>query len=305
MFLKSFALCIGAALLAGCSLTGDRTADQKPKPASAALTAEQKREQIGRFVKNINVALEEGRLNVAESLIVRLRYLDPENAEARLARGEILILKSRYSEAVKVFRGLTQLKEARARAYQGMGIANLQMGNSYVGSLELKKALAVNKELWRSWNGLGFYYDSLKNWHKAEESYSRALDIRKDRPTIFNNRGFSKLMQFKYSGALEDFNKALSLDSNLPAARMNIRLSYAWLGKYVEAIAGASKAEMPDVLNNVGYVAMLKGDFAAAEAYFSRAMELSPSFHETAAGNLRKLEVIRSRRQAAKTGKSG
>ena len=39
---------------------------------------------------------------------------------------------------------------------------------------------------------------------------------------------------------------------------------------------------------------MLRGEFPVAQAYFSRAMERSPSYNETAANNLKKLEVLRS-----------
>jgi Flp pilus assembly protein TadD len=42
-------------------------------------------------------------------------------------------------------------------------------------------------------------------------------------------------------------------------------------------------------LNNVGYVALLRGELKRAEAYFLRAIESSPSFYQPAAENLRLL----------------
>jgi len=288
--------------LAGCASVSGIDA-KKPNPATGAAAAAMTQAQKDRFVRDINLALERGRVDTAESLVVRFQYIDPKNPEVRIARGEILIRQARYGKAIEIFAQLIQDKKLLARAHQGRGLANLQMGNSYVAMGELKKAVALNKELWRSWSALGYYYDTVRKWNEAERNYNVALAIRRDKASIFNNRGSSRLMQRRYADALADFRVALKLDPNLAVSSMNIRLTLAWLGRYVEAIAGAAKREIPAVLNNVGYIAMIKGEYAAAEAYFVRAMELSPSFHEIAATNLKKLEAFKSRWRASKTGK--
>ena len=288
--------------LVGCA-TASGNDEKKPKPAVKATTAAETQAQKDRFVRDINLALEQGQIDTAAALVVRLRFIDPKNPEALIARGEILVRQSHYGRAIEVFSLLIKDKKLIARAHQGRGLANLQMGNSFVAMGELKKAVALNKELWRSWNALGYYYDTVQKWDEAEKNYNAALAIRQDKPSIYNNRGSSKLMQRRYQAALVDFGAALKLDPNLTVARMNIRLTLAWLGRYVEAIAGTAKTELPAVLNNVGYIAMIKGEYAAAEAYFARAMELSPSFHEIAATNLKKLEAFKSRQRASKTGK--
>ncbi|MFK7944641.1 MAG: hypothetical protein AB8B85_17280, partial [Paracoccaceae bacterium] len=48
----------------------------------------------------------------------------------------------------------------------------------------------------------------------------------------------------------------------------------------------APAEELPDALNNVGYIAVVNGDFAVADQYLRRAMEISPTYHEAAAANL-------------------
>jgi Flp pilus assembly protein TadD len=76
----------------------------------------------------------------------------------------------------------------------------------------------------------------------------------------------------------------LARQSEVP--RANLRLALAWDGRYAEAVAGAQPRELADVLNNVGYVALLKGDHKQAEAYLTRAMETSASHHDHAWHNL-------------------
>jgi Flp pilus assembly protein TadD len=293
MMQKILAFCLCLGVLAACAAGPQKKTAAKP-PAPPPVPESVKKEQEARFVKDIYRALEEGDLATADALLRRVTLINPDSVEARAAQGEIFIRLSRYQEAVNVFNRLIFEKKLLARAHQGAGLANLQMNQQTLAKTHLEKAVALDDQLWRAWNGLGFYYDRRKQWKKAERSYNSALKVRSDKPSLFNNRGFSKLMQGTHESAINDFKSALRIDPDLLVARMNIRLAQAWLGRYVEAIAGASRDELPEVLNNVGYIAMLKGEFSVAEAYFSRAMERSPSYNETAANNLKKLEVLRS-----------
>lgn len=291
--LPALSLCL--CVLAACATAPGKkeTAAKKP-PSPPPIPESVKKEQEARLIKDVYRALEEGDMGTADTMLQRVVLINPKSIEARLAQGEVFMRLNRYQEAINVFNRLIIEEKVLARAYQGLGLARLQRNELPRAKEALEKAVALNDELWRAWNGLGFYYDRQKNWAEAEKSYNAALEVRRDKPSLFNNRGFSKLMRRRYEEAIEDFRAALGLDPNLPVARMNIRLAQAWLGRYVEAIAGSSQRELPEVLNNVGYIAMLKGEYAAAQAYFSRAMELSPSYNETAAKNLRKLEVIKS-----------
>ncbi len=283
-------LCV-LALVAGCQTTAKDKPEAKA-PAPKISEAEKKRQEA-RFVKDIHRALDEGKIKSADSLVARLRFISPQSQEANLAQGEIYFRLGRYSLAADRFAKLVRDKALLPRAHQGLGLAQLRLKRFESAKKSLDEAVAADPELWRAWNGLGYYYDSRKDWKQSEVHYSRALKLRRDKPTLFNNLGFSKMMQGKHEAAIGDFKEALRRDPNLQTTRMNIRLAQAWQGRYVQAIAGATKRELPEVLNNVGYVAMLKGEYARAEAFFSRAMELSPSFNETAASNLQKLEAFK------------
>ena len=283
-------LCL--AVFAGCAATPDE--GKKPGVADVPKVSDDKKnEQEARLLKDIYHLLEKGKTSDASALLSQLARLNPTNPELRLAQAEIFLRQGLFPEAASLFSELVTKKQLLARSHQGVGLVRLQLGQTASAKTQFEKAVALDDQLWRSWNGLGYYYDSKKQWGKAEESYNRALKLRRDKPALYNNRGFSKLMQGRYEDAIADFKTALKLDPGVKVARMNIRLAQAWLGRYVEAIAGASKRELPLVLNNVGYIAMLKGELATAEAYFSRAMELSPSFNETASNNLQKLEAIK------------
>ena len=244
-------------------------------------------------IELVRTALAENRLKDAELLSDRLILTNPRNLEARLLRGEVLLAKGKPNRAMAIFSGLQDLPEVSARARQGLGIAMLLTDTPEPAFDHLKAAVDADPTLWRAWNALGSYYDTQEAWAEAIEAYESALAERPNDATILNNRGFSYFMQGRVDEAIVDLERALRLDPELTPARYNLRLAHAWSGRYVRALTGVTDKELPRVLNNIGYVAMLRGDLENAEAYLMRAMEADPTFNETAWQNLARLRHIR------------
>jgi len=238
-------------------------------------------------------ALAENRLKDAELLVDRILLTDPRNLEARLLRGEVILAKGKPSRAMAIFSGLQDLPEVSARARQGLGIAMLLTGTPEPAVAHLKAAVEANPTLWRAWNALGSYHDSQANWAEAIEAYDLALAEHPNDAMILNNRGFSYFMQGRLDEAIADMQRALRLDPELKPTQFNLRLAHAWNGRYVRALAGVTDEDLPRVLNNIGYVAMLRGDLENAEAYLMRAMETDPTFNEMAWQNLARLRHMR------------
>ena len=46
------------------------------------------------------------------------------------------------------------------------------------------------------------------------------------------------------------------------------------------------------MLNNIGYVAMLRGDYESADVFLHRAIDESPVFYDTAEQNLERLQTL-------------
>ena len=105
--------------------------------------------------------------------------------------------------------------------------------------------------------------------------------------------------------AIAQFEKALRLDPALDAAGMNRRLAMAYQGRYGDALADVPPARLVEALNNVGRVAMRRGDYAQAETLLKRAMAASPTLNEAIANNLRDLEALEARPRAASSCRDG
>jgi Flp pilus assembly protein TadD len=296
---RNLAFAILAIGLAGCQTTGGQGpgADQDAARLLAKTTAA---EDEARLVRDLGQALEKGELSKARILIGRLRSLRPDQPEASLGEGEMELSQGHYAAAIAAFEKLLTVEPVSARAHQGLALAFLLTGRSDAAKKHFDIALGLDPNLWRSWNGLGYYHDVYKQWVESEESYSKAFKLKPESAAVINNRGFSRLLQSQYEQAAEDFLAALRLNPKLTVARTNLQIAFAWLGKYEQALAGVSPETLPRALNNVGYVAMLRGDYSAAEAYFTRAMEASPSYDEQAAANLRRLDALKSNKNISK-----
>jgi Flp pilus assembly protein TadD len=144
----------------------------------------------------------------------------------------------------------------------------------------------ANPRAWQAWNALGSEYDRRHDWANAENAYAQALSASGDAAIVLNNRGFSRLSQKKPDLAIADFVAALQKKPDLAPARNNLRLAMSMQGEYDRAIKGAAATDEAAVLNNAGFAAMLRGDYAKAKELLSQAMKAKKGYYGLAAANL-------------------
>ena len=238
-------------------------------------------------------ALDERRFEDAHREYMRILAADPADERARLGVAEILLATGRPDEAEPIFDNLVTSPEFGARALAGKGRALLSSGKERASLAALEQAVDLNPGLWRAWNALGQLYDSRSDWSKAKSSYDRALGLAPDEPIVPNNIGVSLMLQGRYAEAEATFSDALKRVPGNEIIGNNLRLCLAFQGRYLEAMAGVRREDTAAALNNIGYVAILRGDYVHAEAYLSRAMEQSAEFSDTAWKNMQYLESVK------------
>ena len=180
------------------------------------------------------------------------------------------------------------------RALQGLGLANLRLGDREAALAALESA---TRPIQRS-GAPGWAREAARfkgEWDLATSAYEQALATAPDRGLVFNNRGVSLMARGEPAKAAQQFEQALQVRPDLPAAKANLRLALALAGHEEDVLAAAATEEMPQILNNLGYVAMVQGDLPRAEAYFYRAIEASPTFYQRAYDNLQRLDQLRER----------
>jgi len=230
--------------------------------------------------------------NYSEALqIYQLLMVDaPGEPRVQFGVGECLLALGKPAQAKQIFRGLKSNAALHATALQGEGLALLALGQNEPAGIALQEASAADPSLWRSWNALGKLADLRHQPEDAAKFYAKASELNPQSAAVANNAGYSKLISGNAPQAVDLLRRALALDPRSETIQNNLRLAIAADGRYDDALKSTSRDQLPAVLNNVGYVAMQRGDLTAAEGYFARAMETSTSYATVAAKNLEQLK---------------
>lgn len=277
--------CLVAAVLA---LAGCATAAPQVDEAALRATVQSQDAILAAAEADISAR----RFQMAFQRLVRLDRATSETTRARYAMAEVLLGLDRPHEALARFEAVQADPAYQVQAWQGMGLAYLAMGDAGQAATYLDRAIAADASLWRAWAGLGRAHDQHKRWTEAAAAYERGLAASPDSAVILNNQGMSLLLQHRYAEAATAFERAIAKDPTLATARTNLRIAIAWQGRYDESLIGLQAAERANALNNIGYVAMLRGDYRVAQRYFAQAMEMSPTYHHGAAANLEALKLL-------------
>jgi Flp pilus assembly protein TadD len=247
--------------------------------------------QIDSYLSAADASRQDGRFTESIQIYQQVLIADPQSVAAQLGVAECLLGTGQADDALKAFSALTQNSSVSVLALQGKGLALLALKRREQAAQALHDAVAADPKLWRSYNALGLIADAKHEFDSAGRSYDAAISINPSSALLHNNFGYSRLMAGKPDEALMEFQKALALDPSSETVENNFRLALAAKGDYADAIRGTSADKLPIVLNNVGYIAMQRGDLSAAEGYLTRAMEKSPSFNTIASQNIEQLKA--------------
>lgn len=284
------------AVFAACAVLGlaaCATPQGPGGPQESAVAEQAGGMAFDRVLDRADRALEAGGARDAMAHYQMVLGRDPGNARARLGLAEVALRGEDPEKARGMLLSLVDDPAVAPRARQGLGLAALREGDVEDAVKHLEAATAADASLWRAWNALGAAHDRREDWAAAEAAYERALAAAPDEAAVHNNRGFSLVLQGRHDDAVPHLVRAAELGRDEALPRVNLRLALAWQGRYDAAVAGADPGERARVLNNVGYVALIRGDLEAAESLFVRALESSASYFEPARLNLNHLRSLK------------
>jgi Flp pilus assembly protein TadD len=286
--IRASTACILAGLLAlstpaSASIFGGR-------PAAAAKSADE-------AVTLVQQALDERRLLDADRLLTQASLAGLKDSRLPILDGELSILRGHPSDALAPLQEAKKTPATAARALQDEGLALSLIGRSNEAVAALQQAVALDPSLWRAWNALGCEYDARNRWTDAEAAYGKALAASGDAAIVLNNRGYSRLLQRRREDAVADLVAALGKKPDFTEARTNLRLALAIGGEYDRAIAGGSTTDQAALLNNAGFAAAMRGDYASAEDLLGRAIKTKGEYYTKASSNLRIVQALAANAQ--------
>ncbi len=220
--------------------------------------------------------------------------MDPENADVRVKKGNLLVEKGLDEQALAEYLHVLKSNPDHAIANEAAGTVYYRAGLYSEASMHLTKAVDKNPMLWKAHNYLGNLHDRGGNYAKASAHYLQALELHKGQfvDEIYNNLGVVQMAMKDYGKAVSSFRYALKSGGVSARTYNNLGLALTRQGRLSEALesfkyaGGESKAN-----NNLGYVLLTDGRAAEAVPYFERAVELAPSFYVKAADNLKRARM--------------
>jgi Flp pilus assembly protein TadD len=240
----------------------------------------------------IRRAIDEQRLLDAGRMVDQAMLDGVKDPRLLLLGGDLNLARQRYNVALTSYRMAEDAPETRAQALQGQGLALAMLGRSTEALTMLQRAVSGDPNAWRAWSALGAAYDLRADWSKAEDAYAHAMAGSGGAPQVLNNRGYSRLLQRRRDEAVADLVAALQKKPDLAEARTNLRLALAMGGDYERAITGASTDDRAALLNNAGFAAGMRGDYAKAEELLNQALKVKSEYYARASENLKIVQAL-------------
>jgi tetratricopeptide (TPR) repeat protein len=253
-----------------------------------------------------DAALAKGDMDRALYFYVESLNIEPAQVPTLLKIGAIQRQRGDQDRALAAYRRVLAIEPENVNALEGTGLVHLdRRAHDSAGEL-LGRAVARDPNRWRAFEGLGVLADLRGDHAKAIENYAAALKVRPDRASLYSNRGYSRYLAGDLAGAEADFRAALGVDPGFDRAWRNLGLLYVRKKRYEDALATFGRVEdRAAALNDVGYLAMLEGDYATAESYLSEAISTSPTYYRVADENLARTRQRRSQAVTAATKGAG
>lgn len=214
--------------------------------------------------------------------------LKPDDPDSLLALAEAAIAGRDFEKAIQAINRVDKLNGAGTdgRLEQAKGVVAFHTGRLEDAMVELSAAVRLDSSHWRAWTTLGRAHMRKGNVDEARSAFTHAARHAPEMASARNDIGMTHLITRDPHRAIEQFERAIALDPDFELARANMRIARAMLKDYQTAIAGTVPSDLADVLNNVGYLAMVNGDYEVADSYLRRAVEHSPTYHAAAVANL-------------------
>lgn len=196
-------------------------------------------------------------------------------------------------QAMTAFGNAVRIDPQHAPSLEAVGLVHLKWKQATLAEEFLGRAVAADAERWKAHNGLAIV-DSLVGQHDAaREHFQTALHIRPDAADVLNNYGYSRFLAGDSQLAAEHLVDAVRYKNDHQVAWSNLALVMARQGRYADAFNILEKNYSTAVAyHDVGYMALINGEYARAEEWLTKALQSSPRYFEEADRNR---EMARSR----------
>ncbi|WP_116472749.1 tetratricopeptide repeat protein [Zobellella maritima] len=203
---------------------------------------------------------------------------NPKRQDVREALGLLLVDMKRHDEAEQIFNEI-------------VAADRLRLGQN--AAVNPAHCVTDAQSPWRSYNALGLLADIIEKGSEARHFYQCALTIAPGSAMVYSNLGFSYYLDGEYPQAERALTRAVNQQPDYQRAWSNLGLLYFRWGRQQEALQALRKVmTQAEALNDMGYIAMMEGEYTLASGLFQRAIDSSPSYYPRAVENLEQAKTM-------------
>jgi tetratricopeptide (TPR) repeat protein len=237
-------------------------------------------------------ATQSGKMDLAQLYYIKAYDLEPNNVQVLQKMTDLYIELKKYDLAEVSLKLILKQQPGDIKTTEQYGLLLIKL-RKYPDAEENLTRVVAKQQSWRAYNGLGIIANLQGTPLKAESFFRKADSISPNSPELLNNIGFALYSADKLDEAQSYYIKALQINTGFKKAIYNYALLQARLSNYEQAyITFAKVSTQAEANNNIGYIAMMNGDYAEANAYLQEAIKLSPQFYKKANDNLMRLEIL-------------
>ncbi|WP_425041059.1 tetratricopeptide repeat protein [Primorskyibacter sp. S187A] len=253
---------------------------------------------VDRKLSNLNVVdetdLNDVMLTVADpneavSYFQRATADNPDRIDLHRGLAASLIRAKRVTEAVPVWRKITEMDDATPA--DSVQLADALLRDSQWEAAEtVLDAIPPTHETYKRYRLEAMVADSNKEWKRADSFYETAVGLTTTPASVMNNWGYSKLTRGDFDGAERLFLDAIRQDDTLFTAKNNLALARGAQGNYQLPVVPMSQEERANLLHTLGLAAIKRGDVETGKGLFRDAIDSHPQYFEAAVRSLDALE---------------
>lgn len=210
-----------------------------------------------------------------------------DSADYYLNGAQLYLQQENMAEAQKYFIKAAELQPVNDAAYIGWFRVSMETGQVEEGLKAINSWVEHNPGNSQAWLYKGFLEAEMNHPEEALKAFDKLIELQPDEAGNYVGRGQMLYSLDRYEEALEAFDKSLTMDPSRNDVRGMKAAALSGLGRFDEAfsILNAILEKTPDdpvSLYNRACLFSLKGDRANAIADLKRAIELEPSFKNSA-----------------------
>lgn len=138
--------------------------------------------------------------------------LDPDDADAYNARGQVWLDKGDNDSAISDFDRAIELDPGKAEAYYNRGRAWARKGNDTRAIADYSHAIEFDPAYFQAYNNRGFVFNRMGEFDRAIADFDETISLNPQHPYAYNNRAISWGAKGDAERAVADYSQAITLD---------------------------------------------------------------------------------------------